>query len=81
MISNTKIKAQPFDCMQYFYGTVQKPLIRCYTRFNGHMNENALRRAINLSFSAVPLIGCCFDENHIAGASVSSVRSTCCFAP
>lgn len=61
-MSATKIKAQPFDCMQYFYGAVQKPLIRCFVRFNGHMDENALKRAIDLSFSAVPLISCCFDE-------------------
>ena len=61
-MASNKIKAQPFDCMQYFYGTVQKPLIRCYSRFNRHMNENALREAVDLSFSVVPLIGCCFDE-------------------
>lgn len=62
-MSKDKIKAQPFDCMQYFYGAVQKPLIRCLVRFSGHINESALRRAVDLSISAVPLISCCFDEH------------------
>lgn len=57
-----KIKAQPFDCMQYFYGAVQEPRIRCQIRLHGHMSEAALRKAVNLSLEAVPLIGCVFDE-------------------
>jgi len=57
-----KLKAQPFDCMQYFYGAAQEPLIRCLIRFSGHLNENALKHAVDLSIGALPLIACCFDE-------------------
>lgn len=57
-----KLKAQPFDCMQYFYGAVQEPLIRCLVQFNGHLNESTLKRAVDLSIGAIPLIACCFDE-------------------
>lgn len=61
-MANNKLKAQPFDCMQYFYGAAQEPLIRCLVQFNGHLNENALKRAVQLSIGAIPLIACCFDE-------------------
>jgi len=62
IMASNKLKAQPFDCMQYFYSTVQQPLIRCLARFNGHLNESALKQAIELSIGALPLITCCFDE-------------------
>ena len=61
-MANNNLEAQPFDCMQYFYGATQEPLIRCFTRFKGHLNEGALKQAVQLSISAVPLISCCFDE-------------------
>lgn len=61
-MANNKVKAQPFDCMQYFYTAAQEPLIRCFVQFNGHLNENALIRAVDLSIGAIPLIACCFDE-------------------
>ncbi len=47
--------------MQYWYGAVQKPLIRCFVRFGGHVDDDALKRAIDLSAAAVPQLGCCFD--------------------
>lgn len=61
-MANNKAKAQPFDCMQYFYGAVQEPLIRCLVQFHGHLNESTLKRAVDLSIGAIPLITCCFDE-------------------
>lgn len=61
-MKNNRIQAQPFDCMQYFYGSVQEPLIRALAHFNGHINEDILKKAVNLSIGAVPLIGCCFNE-------------------
>lgn len=57
-----KIKAQPFDWMQYFYGAVQEPRIRCLIRLQDHISEEVLRKAVNLSLGAVPLIGCVFDD-------------------
>ncbi|HEX3026084.1 MAG TPA: hypothetical protein VHR42_02490 [Clostridia bacterium] len=57
-----KIKAQPFDCMQYFYTEVQEPRIRCFIRFGDRISETALNRAVGLSIHAVPLIGCVFNE-------------------
>lgn len=62
---NNRIQAEPFDCMQYFYGTIQEPLIRCFVQFSGHLNESALKRAIDLSVVEFPLIACCFDEKSI----------------
>lgn len=62
LMANNKVKAQPFDCMQYFYGAVQEPLIRCLVQFNGRLNESALKRAVDLSMDAIPPVACCFDE-------------------
>jgi len=61
-VTNRKIKTQAFDCMQYFYGAVQEPRIRCLIRVQGRIDESVLKRAVNLSVKAVPLIGCVFDE-------------------
>ena len=61
-MANNKMKAQPFDCMQYFYGAAQEPLIRCLIRFSGHLNEDALKHAVDLSIGALPMIVYCFDE-------------------
>ena len=59
---NDKIKAEPFDCMQYFYRAVQQPLIRCCISFTGHVDTVVLNRAVNLSASVFPLINYGFDE-------------------
>lgn len=61
-VMKNQIKAQPFDCMQYFYGAVQEPRIRCLIRFRAPVSETVLKRAVNLSIGAVPPIGCVFDE-------------------
>lgn len=61
-MSKDKIRVQPFDCMNYFYNEVQEQFIRVYVRFNGHLDEFALKRAVDLSINAVPLISCCFQE-------------------
>lgn len=58
----SKIKAQAFDCMQYFYGAVQEPRIRTFIKFYDHINLTALKKAVMLSVDAVPIIGCVFDE-------------------
>ena len=57
----SELTVQPFDCMNYFYHEVQEHFIRELTRFNGHLDEIALKRAAALLVSAVPLISCCFD--------------------
>lgn len=63
MMQKEKIKAQPFDCMQFFYGKVQEPRIRCLIRFQDHISETALKGAAGLLINAIPLIGCVFNEN------------------
>ena len=55
----SELTVQPFDCMNYFYHEVQEHFIRELTRFNGHLDEIALKRAAALLVSAVPLISCC----------------------
>lgn len=52
--------AQAFDAMQYFYGDVQPPRIRCRIRFTGRVNITALRGAIEACQTAHPLLGCVF---------------------
>lgn len=52
--------AQAFDAMQYFYGDVQPPRIRCHIRFTGRVNVPALRGAMEACQSAHPLLGCVF---------------------
>lgn len=54
-------KAEAFDIMQYFYGTVHDPLIHCLIRFSAHLDEIALKKAVTLSGEVNPLIRCCFD--------------------
>lgn len=61
-MANNKVKAQPFDCMQYFYTAAQEPIIRCLVEFSVHLNESTLKQAIDLSIGAIPLVTCCFDE-------------------
>jgi NRPS condensation-like uncharacterized protein len=55
-----KIKAEAFDVMQYLYSTVHEPLIHCVISLTGHVDEIILKKAVDLSFSVVPLIRCCF---------------------
>jgi len=57
------IKTEPFDLMQYFYGTVHDPLIHCYIKFAGHLDEQMLVKAVTLSLEAIPVIRCCFDSS------------------
>lgn len=65
-MKKVRIKAQPFDCMQYFYSSVQEPLIRTMISLNGHMNEVLFKNAVQMSINAIPVIGCCFDKiNHV----------------
>lgn len=60
MVRSRKIKAETFDIMQYFYGSVHHPLIRCVLRFDGHIREDILKKAVNLSIQPVPQLSCCF---------------------
>lgn len=61
-MKNSRIKAQAFDCMQFFYSAAQAPRIRACIRFDDHLSEDALKRAALLSIGAVPEMGCIFDE-------------------
>ena len=57
-----RIKAEAFDCLQYFYGMVQEPRIRCLLQFKSHLDIATLKKAVDLSLPAVPQISCIFDE-------------------
>ena len=61
MASVKKIKAEAFDMMQYYYGTVHDPLIHCLIRFSRHVDEVALKKAVTWSENALPLLRCCFE--------------------
>ena len=50
--------------MQYFYGAVQPPRIRCHLRFAGRLSVRALRGAIEACQTAHPLLGCVFSPSH-----------------
>ncbi len=56
-----KIQAEAFDVMQYFYSTVHEPLIHCMISLAGHVNETIFKKAVDLSFGAIPLLRYCFD--------------------
>ena len=59
---NEHIKVQPFACMQYFYKSEGLPRIRYFIQFEGRIDEDLLKKAVDLSIDAVPLINCVFDE-------------------
>lgn len=59
---NEHIKVQPFACMQYFYKSEGLPRIRSFIQFEGRIDENLLKKAVDMSIDAVPLINCVFDE-------------------
>jgi NRPS condensation-like uncharacterized protein len=53
-----KIKAQPFDIMQYFYSYVQPPLIRCCIRFTGKVKNERLLIALKSILAEYPILRC-----------------------
>lgn len=51
------IKAQPFDCMQFFFGEVQEPRMRCLIRFeNGQIDTKRLEAAVDELLTRHPLL-------------------------
>lgn len=62
MKHNNKIKAEPFDILQYFYSNVHDPLIHCFIQFSAPIEEKTLIKAVTYSLNAVPVIRCCFDD-------------------
>lgn len=61
MLLIMKIKAQPFDTMQYFYSRVQDPLIRCCIRFDGKIEKSKVMMSIKRLMYAYPVTRCRFD--------------------
>ncbi|EKQ56856.1 MULTISPECIES: condensation domain-containing protein [unclassified Clostridium] len=61
MTKSKKFKAEAFDIMQYFYGSVHEPLIHCLIDFSCHIDKAALIKAVTLSLKTNPLISCCFN--------------------
>ncbi|WP_411676190.1 hypothetical protein [Caproicibacter sp.] len=60
-----KIRTEAFDLMQYFYTSAHNPLIRAIIRFSGRLDPDVLKRAVELSVSAVPVFRCVFSpETH-----------------
>jgi len=53
--------AQAFDAMQFFYGDVQPPRIRCYIRFCERLDTAALRNAADAILRVHPLLACVFN--------------------
>ncbi len=56
--------AQPFDCMQHFYASVQGPVIRACITFGGPLALPLLQQAAEQTATAVPLLRCTFDAAH-----------------
>jgi NRPS condensation-like uncharacterized protein len=56
-----KYKVEMFDIWQYLCKTVYEPLIRCRIDFSSRIDEKLLKKAVTLSFDAIPLINSCFD--------------------
>ena len=56
-----RYKAESFDKMQYLYGAAHDPLIHGVIWFSEQLDIAALKRAVTLSLSAVPMLRCCFE--------------------
>jgi NRPS condensation-like uncharacterized protein len=54
---------ESFDLMQNFFGSSSEQLIHGLFRFSGHLDIDALKKAVTLSAKAVPLVfcKCCLD--------------------
>lgn len=57
-----KVRTEAFDLMQYFYSSAHDPLIRARIRFEGRIDPELLKRAVNLSVLAVPVVQCSFSS-------------------
>lgn len=55
--------AEPFELMQYFYRRSHDPLIRCRIDLSAHIDVSLLKRALEVSATAAPLVFCIFDED------------------
>jgi NRPS condensation-like uncharacterized protein len=55
------IKAETLDIMQFFYRSTQDPLVRCFVRLDGHIDETALMAAITSTAETIPFIFCRFN--------------------
>ncbi len=55
--------AEPFELMQYFYRRSHDPLIRCRIDLPAHIDVSLLKRALEVSTTAAPLVFCVFDED------------------
>lgn len=56
-----KLKGQPFDFMQFFYGFVQKPVVRGCIRFHEKLEGKRLRDAIEALVLLYPILRCRYD--------------------
>lgn len=54
-------RVEAMDSMQYFYSSKHEPLIRCIINFKGHIDEGVLKKAVDLSAKALPIILCRFE--------------------
>lgn len=65
MIRNNELvlKAEPFDVMQYYYSSVQIPVIRCCIYFDGKIDVDKLKRAIHQLTVSYPILKCVFNIN------------------
>ncbi len=57
-----KYRAEVYDILQYFHRAVFEPSLRCVIGFTGHIDEQALTRAVTRSSDTIPMIRCCFEE-------------------
>lgn len=56
-------RAEPFEQMQWFYRRAHDPVIRCQVDLDALIDVDLLRRAVDASLEAVPLIACEFDPS------------------
>jgi NRPS condensation-like uncharacterized protein len=64
MSKNDLFKSTPTEKMQILYRRKHKPLIRLFLRFSGSIDEETLKRAIDDSLKAAPLVSCSYDFRH-----------------
>ena len=51
--------------MQYFYRDIHEPLIHCFIKFEGRIDEGILKKAVTLSLDEIPIIKCTFNNSSL----------------
>ena len=75
-MKDARLRVEPFDLWHYFSRSLFEPLVRLRADLDGHLDEEALARAVEASHTTLPLIGCGFVVDHGRPAWVPRAGAT-----